>query len=151
MQALALKFDRKVLESTFFDHCFLLAYNGFRSVRVMTHDRPAKPVGLGDDHRHDLNKQDWTLDEVVMPFKAIVRYGDAFDWEEPPLSPLETAISPYVSFEREVTKGPGVRRGNGLYWQSWLHAPLYHRGGFVAFKEAVVNLEGLANAILASR
>lgn len=151
MQLLTLKYDRNALQDTFFDHCALLAYNGFRTVRVMATDRPAKRVGLGDDHRHTQTEQDWTIDEVVMPLKAIVRYGDAFEWDEPPLTPIEVAISPFTTFEREVVKGPGVRCGDRVYWQSWRHAPLYLRDGFLAFKEAVANLEGLANAILANR
>ena len=151
MQSLILKYDESVLTDTFFDHCALLAYNGFRSVRVVAADRPAKVIGAGHDHRHSQTEKDWTIDEVIMPLKALVRYGDAFEWEEPPLTPLEAAISPYVTFEREVVKGPGVRCGDRVYWQSWRFAPLYRRGGFAAFKDAVANLEGLANAVLANR
>ena len=151
MQPLFRKYDRAALGDTCFDHSWIMTYNGLRNARVMAFDRPAKLATEGDDFRFAETKDDWTLDEVVMPLKAAVRYGDFRNWEEPPLTELESAISQFAEFEREIVKGPAVKRGDAVYWASWGRAPLYRAGAFDAFHEAVDNLEGLANALAAGR
>lgn len=151
MQPLFLKYDCETLRDTFFDHSWIMTYNGFRNARVMAFDRPAKLANEGDNLRFAETKDDWTLDEVVMPLKAAVRYGDFRNWEDPPLTELESAISEFAEFEREIVKGPAVKRGNAVYWMSWGRAPLYRADGFDAFREAVGNLEGLAKALAAGR
>lgn len=151
MQTLMLKLDRVALAETLFDHSFVIAYNSYRNVRLVTHYQPEKHVGDGKDKRFEPDGEGWTLDEVVMPLKAVVRHGDSRNWEMPAPSLFEVSLAEFVVFEREIVKGPCVKREGAVYWQTWNKLPLYRDGAFDAFRDAVHNLEGLAELLRKQR
>jgi hypothetical protein len=147
MQTFMLRIDRDRLANTLLERAIILGYNNNKNCRVIVNLKPERPVSDGEDQRFNPDEQQWKIDDLLLELKSAVRLGDCSNWPEQPLSPFEEAIRPFVDFDREIERGPCVKRSEGCYLKSWGNIALYENGNFEPFKYAVEQLSGFADAL----